>query len=135
MEFKCYFETLGGHGSPPLQGNVSCLAIFLYAIMSKRIIMLSKETILQYLKEYKALKKDSYSILKIGIFGSYARDEANENSDIDIVVDFEKADLFNQIGIMQELEEKFNKHVDVIALWKHMNPKLLSRIQRDAIYV
>jgi len=97
--------------------------------------MLTKENILQYLKEYKALKKESYSIDKIGIFGSYGRDEADENSDIDIVVDFEKADLFNQISIMQELEEKFNKRVDVIALWKRMNPKLLSRIQKDVIYV
>lgn len=97
--------------------------------------MLNKENILHYLKEYKAEKKDSYSISKIGIFGSYARDEADENSDIDIVVDFEKADLYNQIGIMQELEAKFNKHVDVVALWKRMNPKLLSRIKKDAIYV
>lgn len=97
--------------------------------------MLNKENILHYLKEYKTEKKDSYSISKIGIFGSYARDEADENSDIDIVVDFEKADLYNQIGIMQELEAKFNKHVDVVALWKRMNPKLLSRIKKDAIYV
>ena len=97
--------------------------------------MLTKEHILQYLKEYKSLKKESYSIKKIGIFGSYARGEATENSDIDIVVDFDKADLFNQIGIMQELEEQFNTHVDVVALWKRMNPKLLSRIQKDAIYV
>ncbi len=97
--------------------------------------MLKTEEILQYLKEYKTLKKESYSINKLGIFGSYARGEAKENSDIDIVVAFEKADLFNQISIMQELEKKFNKHVDVIALWKRMNPKLLSRIQRDVIYV
>jgi len=97
--------------------------------------MLATETILQYLREYKALKKESYSIKRLGIFGSYARGEAKEDSDIDIVVDFEKPDLFNQIGIMQELEEKFNKHVDVVALWKRMNPKLLSRIEKDAIYV
>jgi len=97
--------------------------------------MLKTEEILQYLKEYKTLKEEAYSINKLGIFGSYARGEAKESSDIDIVVDFKKADLFNQISIMQELEKKFNKHVDVIALWKRINPKLLSRIQKDAIYV
>ena len=37
------------------------------------------------MKEYKSLKKESYSIKKIGIFGSYARGEATENSDIDII--------------------------------------------------
>ena len=76
--------------------------------------MLTTNDILQYLKEYKSIKKESYSIKRLGIFGSYARGEANENSDIDIVVDFDKADLFNQISIMQELEEKFNTHIDVM---------------------
>ena len=97
--------------------------------------MLSIEEILQYLKEYKKEKKNIYNIRKIGIFGSFARGEAGPKSDIDIVVDFEKADIYNQISIMQELEKKFNRHVDVIALWKRMNPKLLSRIEKDAIYV
>ncbi len=97
--------------------------------------MLNIEEILQYLKEYKTQKKEIYNIRKIGIFGSFARGEAGPKSDIDIVVDFEKADIYNQISIMQELEKKFNRHVDVIALWKRMNPKLLSRIEKDAIYV
>lgn len=97
--------------------------------------MLTQQEILASLKEYKALKKDEYSINKLGIFGSYARGDAHEGSDIDVVVDFKKPDLLNQVGIMQELQEKFNVHVDVIALWKRMNPKLLSRIQKDAIYV
>lgn len=97
--------------------------------------MLSQQEILTYLKEYKELKKDEYSIKKLGLFGSYARGTTDENSDIDIVVDFEKPDLLNQIGIMQELREKFHTNVDVVALWKRMNPKLLSRIQKDAIYL
>ena len=97
--------------------------------------MLTQKEILNILKEYKESKKNEYHIRKLGIFGSYARNEANENSDIDIVVDFEKPDLLNQVGIMQELREKFDKKVDVIAIWKRMNPKLLSRIQKDAIYV
>ena len=97
--------------------------------------MLNKQKILHTLKEYKALKQEEYHIKKIGIFGSYARGEATSESDIDVVVDFTKPDLLNQIGIMQELEEKFHTRVDVVALWKKMNPKLLSRIQKDAIYV
>ncbi len=97
--------------------------------------MLTKEEILSYLKKYKSEKQREYHIKRLGIFGSYARDEANEKSDIDIVVDFEKPDLLNQIGIMQELHEAFGTRVDVISLWKHMNPKLLKRIQKDVIYV
>ena len=59
--------------------------------------MLTTKELLESLKEYKALKKEVYHIKKLGIFGSYARGEAKEESDIDIVVDFEKADLFNQM--------------------------------------
>ncbi len=97
--------------------------------------MLSQQKILNYLKTYKEKKKDTYSIKRLGLFGSYARGDEKEKSDIDIVVDFNESDLFNQIGIMQDLEEAFGKDVDVIALWKQMNPKLRSRIEKDVIYV
>ena len=97
--------------------------------------MLTREDILHILQEYLQERGETYHIKKIGIFGSYARGDADKQSDIDIVVDFDEPDLLHQIGIMQELKEKFNKNVDVIALWKRMNPKLLRRIQRDAIYV
>jgi predicted nucleotidyltransferase len=96
---------------------------------------LSKHQILQYLKEYKKEKSEKYAIKELGLFGSYARDEANKDSDIDIVVDFCKPDLLNQIGMMQELKLYFKTNVDVIALWKKMNPKLKKRIERDVIYV
>ena len=97
--------------------------------------MLSKGEIVSFLKTYKQARKKQYHIKNIGLFGSFARGEETETSDIDIVVDFEKADLLNQIRIKQELQERFDRHVDVIALWKGMNPKLLRRIQRDVIYV
>ena len=97
--------------------------------------MLSKNEILKFLKKYKEEKKDIYYIKKIGLFGSYAKEQQSEISDIDIVVEFNKPDLFNQIGIMQDLEEYFKKDVDVISLWKHINPKLKKRIDKDTIYV
>jgi predicted nucleotidyltransferase len=97
--------------------------------------MLTTNDILKFLKDYKKNKQDIYHIKKIGIFGSYAKNMQNENSDIDIVVEFSKPDMFNQIGIMQELKEYFKKDIDVISLWKHINPKLKKRIDQDAIYV
>ena len=97
--------------------------------------MLSKNEILKFLKKYKEEKKDIYQIKKIGLFGSYAKEQQSEVSDIDIVVEFNKPDLFNQIGIMQDLKEYFKKDVDVVSLWKYINPKLKKRIDKDAIYV
>ena len=51
--------------------------------MSKQI---DKTNILNYLKEHYSEFKNKYNVEKIGLFGSYARDEATENSDIDIFV-------------------------------------------------
>ena len=97
--------------------------------------MLTKREILEYLKLYKERKQERYSIKKLGLFGSYAKDMAKESSDIDIVVEFSKPDIFNQIGIMQDLKEYFKKEVDVISLWKNINPKLKKRIDKETIYV
>jgi len=97
--------------------------------------MLTKEDILSYLKSYKKEKQKHYNIKRLGLFGSYAKNTAKNSSDIDIVVEFTKPDMFNQIGIMQDLKEYFKKDVDVISLWKHINPKLKKRIDKDAIYV
>ena len=97
--------------------------------------MLKREDILRYLSEYKKSHSDEYHINKLGIFGSYARNEAKEQSDIDVVVSFNKPNLFNLSAIMLDLREHFKTDVDVIALWDKMNPKLKKRIDRDAIYV
>ena len=97
--------------------------------------MLTKDIVLKYLKEYKKKHFKDYYIDKIGIFGSIVRDEIDEKSDLDIVIKFSKPNLFVQARIMQDLKEKFNINVDVVALSKSMNPKLLNRIEKEAIYV
>ena len=97
--------------------------------------MLNKEKIISYLKEYKQKHTEDYHLTKLGIFGSVARDEQNKQSDIDIVVEFSKPNLFIQAGIMEDLKEQFDTNIDVIALSNHTNPKLLQRINQDVIYV
>ena len=97
--------------------------------------MITKNEVINYLQNYKHLHKEDYSINKLGIFGSIARDENHENSDLDVVVEFSKPNLFTQAGIMEDLKEVFKVDVDVIALSKHTNPKLLKRINQDVIYV
>ncbi len=53
----------------------------------------------------------------IGIFGSYARGDEHEKSDIDILIDFEsKVDLLELIGIEQELSELLGIKVDLVTL-------------------
>ena len=52
--------------------------------------MTTKGEILDFLTRNKQHFRDRYGIVKIGLFGSYARDEQAENSDIDLIVEFER---------------------------------------------
>ncbi|PZO44254.1 MAG: nucleotidyltransferase [Pseudanabaena frigida] len=95
---------------------------------------LNKEYILNELRDLKLELRDRYKVTKIGVFGSVARNEANEESDIDIVVEMEP-NILKRIGLKKELEAKFGKEVDVIRYWYGMNKYLKARIERDVIYV
>jgi len=97
--------------------------------------MITKNEILEYLKQYKQKYLEKYHLKRVGIFGSFARDENSSSSDIDVVVEFTKPNLFIQAGIMEDLKEAFKTNVDVIALNKNTNSKLLDRINKDIIYV
>ena len=96
--------------------------------------MKTREDYMAILRKYRALKSDIYGIINIGIFGSVARNEQTEDSDVDICVEMKKPDLFTMVHIKEDLQELFGKSVDIVRLRKNMNPMLLSRIQRDGIY-
>ena len=91
--------------------------------------------IINYLKVFLENNRARYGIKRIGIFGSFARGQAGEDSDIDIVVETDKPDLF-LIGAMQaELSELLSRRVDLVRLRERMNEHLKKRIIREAIYV
>jgi len=94
---------------------------------------MNKDDIMKELAKIK--NRYGKEIIRIGIFGSVARGEAKENSDIDIVIEQKYPDLFLLGRIKIELEEKFKRHVDIIRIRKRLNPFLMKRIERDTIYV
>ena len=57
-----------------------------------------------------------YGIIKVTLFGSRATENFRENSDVDLIVEFETktVSLFKLAGLMNELEEKFGVSVDII---------------------
>ena len=93
--------------------------------MSKQI---DKTNILNYLKEHYSEFKNKYNVEKIGLFGSYARDEATENSDIDIFVKM-KPSLFDMVAIKEQIENDLNRKVDIIREHKNIKPIFLKMIQ------
>ena len=58
-----------------------------------------------------------------------------EQSDIDVVVEMEKQDLFNIIGIKQDLEEQLQQTVDIVSYRKNMNEFPKQRTDNEAAYV
>ena len=96
---------------------------------------MSRTEVLQILKAFKEKSGKEYGILTIGLFGSAARASTNEASDIDVVVELERPDLFNLIGIKQDLEEQFDRPVDIVRYRERMNVFLKKRIDQEAVYV
>lgn len=71
----------------------------------------------------------------IGLFGSYARNEETEESDIDILYDFKKkVTLFDLIDLEEQLKDKLKKEVDLVSL-QFMKPYFKKYIADDLIYL
>lgn len=99
--------------------------------------MTKKEEILLFLKNHKDDFKEKYKIVTLGIFGSFARDEQNEKSDIDILVEFEDNtdELFEKKAAVKVLlKEKFEREVDICRI-KFIKPYFKQQILNSAIYV
>lgn len=76
-----------------------------------------------------------YGIIRMGIFGSVARQEQNENSDIDIYIEGELKGFFALSGIKNDLEELLGCSVDIVRLRNKMDAFLKQRIIKEGIYV
>ena len=97
--------------------------------------MLSRDQVLDILRDYKRDHSVRYGILEIGVFGSVARGQATVNSDVDICIKTRNPDPYNLVHIKTEIEDRLKMPVDIIRVREKMNPHLKQRIERDAIYV
>jgi len=94
-----------------------------------------RETVLAILSKYKQEFERLYGVTALGVFGSAARGEASDDSDVDVVVQMREPNLFYMVHIKEALEAAFHAHVDIIRYREKMNPFLKTRIDRDAMYV
>jgi len=74
---------------------------------------MTKEDILSFLREHKQELQNKYAITRIGLFGSYARNEATEESDIDLAITSLKKDFFLREDLREYLQNHFNTSVDI----------------------
>jgi len=93
-----------------------------------------KKEVLKFLRENKKYFYEKYGIKSIKLFGSVARGEDNENSDIDLLIefkDFKSANLRNYMGFIEEVKNVFKRKIDVATnemikplLWKYIKNDL-----------
>jgi len=98
--------------------------------------MLSSIDIINFLRNNKSYLKERFHCIEIGLFGSYARNEQTEKSDIDFLVVFDPdtPNLYEtELELKNFLQTKFGKQVDVCAK-KWINPIFKSLILKDALY-
>lgn len=99
--------------------------------------MLTRQDVLSFLRDNKEYLQQHFHLSKVGIFGSFARDEQKLDSDIDLLIVRAPGakNIFDSDWELQELLKKqFNREVD-ICTEKYIKPYFRPYILKDAIYV
>jgi len=97
--------------------------------------MTSKEFILSELKQQKR-ELQNLGIVRIGLFGSYVREEQTEKSDIDILLEFEpeKENFDNYMTVYDMLENLFKNEKVEIVTKNGLSPYIGPQILKEVIY-
>lgn len=96
--------------------------------------MKTRAEYINVLNEHSNEMRKLFGVSSLRLFGSVARNQHTEYSDIDVCVDMPPR-LFKLVGLSSYLEELLGCHVDVIRNHKNMNSLLKQEIEKDGIYV
>ena len=94
---------------------------------------LDQKAILLYLKANKKVLKSKFGVTNIALFGSFARDEADEQSDVDLLMKCDFVCIDNLYHLQVHLEQAFGRKVD-IAHFNSVRKFYRKRIEKDIIY-
>ncbi|WP_457596290.1 type VII toxin-antitoxin system MntA family adenylyltransferase antitoxin [Hydrogenimonas sp.] len=96
---------------------------------------MNRQEIIDYLKRKKSEYRERFGIEQIVLFGSFAKDRATPQSDVDIAIETPQCDYFLLFDMKEELERVFKRHVDLVRIRKKMNEKLKRKILEEGICV
>ena len=97
--------------------------------------MKSKEEIIKILRKGLPYVRRKYDVKSIALFGSYAREEQTEKSDIDLLVEFEKPiDFFTLVELEEYLKEKLGVKIEVVTP-NALKEGIKSYVMKDVAYV
>lgn len=86
------------------------------------------------IKSLKPMLATKFNVDKIGYFGSFARNEETESSDIDIIVSFKKPLGWAFFDLQSLLEKELNRKVDLVSV-NALKEQLRDRILNEVIYL
>ncbi|TGM74359.1 nucleotidyltransferase family protein [Leptospira bouyouniensis] len=95
----------------------------------------TKKELIEELTKIKPILNNDFGVLKIGVFGSFAKDKVNSNSDVDLLVEMKSPDFDSFVGLKIFLENLFERNVDLVRKRNQIKPSFLNRIQKDIINV
>jgi uncharacterized protein len=90
---------------------------------------------LEILRQEKQLLSEKFGVEELGIFGSVARGENKPDSDIDILASFNINTLHNYIALVEYLQSRLNRKVDLVTKHKFLSARFVEEIKRDIVYV
>jgi len=96
---------------------------------------MTRTFILDFLTSHKQELQDKYGVTKIGLFGSYARNEQREDSDIDIAIELQSSNTFRSFfGLKYFIEDSLHHKID-LGIESALKPIAKETLLRDIIYV
>jgi predicted nucleotidyltransferase len=95
---------------------------------------MTSDQILDFLRQHKQEMLDRFGVTKIGLFGSYARGDARDDSDVDVAIEMSTYSADGYFGVLHLLEDSFQKRID-LGIESNFKPLLKSYIMKDIIYV
>jgi hypothetical protein len=103
-------------------------------VARRRLIMLKKDEILNFLKQHKQDIETRFSVKRIGLFGSVLRDSASDKSDVDILVELTNPTFDHYMDLKFFLEDQLGHPVDLVLI-DSLKPRLKPIITSEAAYV
>lgn len=96
---------------------------------------MNKADYIELLLSCSSTLRKNYGIKSLRLFGSIARGDGNEGSDVDIFVETETPNPFILLDAKDFLERRIGRPVDIIRNHNNLNPRLRNRIERDGVAV
>lgn len=94
---------------------------------------MNRDEILTFLKSNLPDLNTRFGVKQIALFGSFARNEENENSDVDLIVELEKKDFFLRNQLKNHLKQCLNREIDIQYL-ESVRKVIRDKIQQDLMY-